>query len=360
MAMFTDISQGSGPTKRIPYYNIIWAGVEDNTLTIHHVSDPTKSSIKLDRLSFSVGDPENAASAEQFAVELRSRAYGKAKQQKRALVLVNPNSGPGGAIRRWQKEAKPLFEAAKMELEVLILTNGGHAMTLVEKMDIEKYDTVIACSGDGTPHEIFNGLAKRPDANRALSKIAVGHIPCGSGNAMALNLYGSNKPAAAAIGIIKGVETPLDLVSITQGSKRYVSFLSQALGIIAESDLGTESFRWMGSKRFEMGMLMRVYQKKCYPCDLAVKVEVAEKNDVKAYYRRHAKNDFKPVSTNVQSGRNEGEPESEGLPVLKYGTINDDISGLEGWQTLNSDKIGNFYCGNVSVGFEMPRRPPLD
>ena len=320
----------------------------------------TKSTIQLGQLSFSVGDAENIPLAEQFATEFRSRVYGRAKQRKRAYVLVNPNSGPGGATKSWKKEVKPLFDAARMELDVVILTKGGEATDLVEKMDIDKYDTVVACSGDGTPHEIFNGLAKRPDARKALSNIAVSHIPCGSGNAMALNLYGSNRPVVAAVGIIKGVVTPLDLVSITQGSNRYVSFLSQALGIIAESDLGTENLRWMGSKRFELGLILRIYQKKCYPCDLAVKVEVADKNGVKSHYRRHQENVPQPVSTNGQAGESEGQPESGGLPELKHGTINDDISALDGWETLNSDTIGNFYCGNVSAGYELPRRAPLN
>ena len=103
-------------------------------------------------------------------------------------------------------------------------------------MDIDKYDTIIPCSGDGTPHEVFNGLAKRPDAKKALSEIVVGHIPCGSGNAMSCNLYGSHRPTHAALALIKGVVIPIDLISVTQGDAHIISFLSQSLGIVAESD----------------------------------------------------------------------------------------------------------------------------
>lgn len=337
-----------GPTKRIPYYNILWADVSNDTLTIDYVSDPAKSNVKTQKMSFIIDAPDKAASAEQFATEVRFMAYKEAKPRKRAYVLVNPNSGPGGAVKKWLTEVRPLFEAARMDIHVVMLTRGGEATDLVESMDIDEYDTVVACSGDGTPHEIFNGLAKRPDARKALSKIAVSHIPCGSGNAMAINLYGSNKPGAAAVGIIKGVVTPLDLVSITQGSKRYVSFLSQALGIIAESDLGTEHLRWMGPRRFEVGLMMRVYQKKCYPCDLAIKVEVLDKNGVKAHYRRGVKKLPLPVSTNGQTH------EGGGLPELKYGTVNDDIFGMDGWELVSYDQIGNFYCGNVSAGYDVP------
>lgn len=274
---------------------------------------------------------------------LLSRAYENSQPRKRAFVLVNPNAGPGKAVTQWQKEVKPLFDAARMQTDVVTLRMGGEATDLVEKLDISKYDTVMSCSGDGTAHEIFNGLAKRPDAKTALTRIAVSHIPCGSGNAMSCNLYGSHHPAIAALGVIKGVVTPMDLVSVTQGNRRIVSFLSQSVGIIAESDLGTEDMRWMGSTRFDVGVLMRVFQRKCYPCDLAVKVEIEEKNDIKAHFKRHSnQQDLKLQAESDESLVTD----TQGLPPLKYGTIQDALP--EGWELVPQDNIGNFYCGNVS------------
>lgn len=36
---------------------------------------------------------------------------------------------------------------------------------------------------------------------------------------------------------------PLDICSVTQGRERYFSFLSQAYGLMADVDLGTEHMR---------------------------------------------------------------------------------------------------------------------
>lgn len=47
----------------------------------------------------------------------------------------------------------------------------------------------------------------------------------------------------------------IDLLSILQDEKRYFSFLSQAVGLMADLDLGTEHLRWMGSNRFVYGFL---------------------------------------------------------------------------------------------------------
>jgi sphingosine kinase len=39
---------------------------------------------------------------------------------------------------------------------------------------------------------------------------------------------------------------PVDIFSMTQGEKRILSFVSQAVGLMAELDIGTEHLRFMG------------------------------------------------------------------------------------------------------------------
>ncbi|KAF7562051.1 hypothetical protein G7046_g2096 [Stylonectria norvegica] len=345
---------GAAGSQSVPFYNILWAEATHSHITISFAIHASKTNIKPGEWSFdlrkarlSLDDPSIEAStetsAEAFASIVLARAYGEAKSRKRAYVLINPHSGPGGAVRQWETEVKPLFDAARMELEVVTLTRGGEATELAQKADLSKYDTIMACSGDGTPHEIFNGLAKRPDAKKALASMAVSHIPCGSGNAFSCNLYGSHRPSFAALAIIKGIVTPMDLVSVTQGNTRIISFLSQTIGLIAESDLGTEHLRWMGSARFEVGVISRIFKRQCYPCDLAVKVEVEEKEDVKAHYKRHAS---ETSLAQLTKSLKVFPDDSEGLPELKYGTIQDDLP--EGWELVPYDKIGTFYAGNMA------------
>ncbi|KAM5354378.1 hypothetical protein ACJ41O_001027 [Fusarium nematophilum] len=343
-----DASETTCPASKntVPLYNVLWAELADNRITINYAIHDSKTLIKPATWSFGLptsDTPGSGTSPEAFVKALLSRAYGDAPSQKRAYVLINPNSGPGGAVKKWENEVKPLFDAARMQLEIVILKRGGEATELAEKADLTKYDTIMACSGDGTPHEIFNGLAKRPDAAKALASIAVSHIPCGSGNAFSCNLYGSHRASFAALAIIKGVVTPMDLVSVTSGSNRILSFLSQTLGIIAESDLGTEHLRWMGAARFEVGVLQRMFQRTCYPCDLAVKVEIDEKEGVKAHYKHHAS-----TTSLAQLAKNtEAVPaEDQGLPKLRYGTVQDDLP--EGWELVPYDKIGTFYAGNMA------------
>ncbi|KAG6040430.1 hypothetical protein E4U41_000560 [Claviceps citrina] len=346
---------GTDPSgqRLIPLYNILWLHVSNRKLVVDYAAQPCKSTVKHESWTFDLADestPGSAESEQQFVSDVLAQAYLGAQPQRRAYVLVNPQSGPGSAVRKWNSHALPLFQAARMAMDVVTLKGGGEAVELAEKVDLDKYDTIVACSGDGTPHEIFNGLARRPDAARALSRIAVSHIPCGSGNAMSCNLYGTHRAAAAALAIIKGRVTPLDLVSITQGDRRFVSFLSQSLGIVAESDLGTEHLRWMGGSRFEVGVLMRIFRRRCYPCDLAVKVEVSGKEEIKAHYEQRAGQQTASLETRetptTTNGSTDADEPNDGLPPLLYGTVQDALP--EGWQLVKHDRIGNFYCGNMA------------
>ena len=291
---------------------------------------------------------------------------------------MNPHAGPGGADKIWEKQVEPLFKAARMQLTVVRTARPGEAVGLAERLDADAFDIIVALSGDGLPHEVFNGLAKRPDARRALSRLAVCHIPCGSGNAMSCNLYGTHRPSPATLAVIKGVPTPLDLASVTQGDTRTLSFLSQALGIVADLDISTEPLRWMGPHRFTYGFLVLVMKKKVYPCDIAVKVEIEHKHAVKDHYRKHirrddgAKSQEPSAPAKEASGGGELAPgggqaedttpggaddqeQDQGLPPLKYGTVKDDLP--EGWELIPHEKLGNFYCGNVSKSADPPFLP---
>ncbi|KAK5652062.1 hypothetical protein OQA88_10838 [Cercophora sp. LCS_1] len=358
---FGSLASNGSPVS-IPFYNVLWAEVsEDGTqLRIAYADYTHPHRLEVRNVKFDIPTDHSSPYIAEWIETLLDRSYGPAARRKRAWVLVNPHAGPGGAVKIWEKQVKPIFEAAKMPMTVIHTKYSGEAVELAKNMKIDEYDIAIPCSGDGLPHEVFNGLGQRSDARRALSKIAVCHIPCGSGNAMSCNLYGTHRPSMAALAIVKGVPTPLDLVSVTQGDKRMLSFLSQALGIVADLDIGTENMRWMGAARFTVGFLRLVLQKKTYPCDIAVKVEIEHKDSVKKHYRERVGQSGSD-SDDIGAGGFDGSgpskapssapssPETddgEGLPPLRYGTVTDKLP--EGWELVPHEKLGNFYCGNMA------------
>jgi sphingosine kinase len=240
-------------------------------------------------------------------------------------------------------------------------THAKHAEEIARDLDVDAWDVVACCSGDGIPHEVFNGLAGQARPRRALRRVAVTQLPCGTGNGMCWNLYGTGSPSLAALCVIKGMRMPLDLVSITQGENRTLSFLSQAVGIVAESDLGTENMRWMGDARFNLGYAVRLLRKTQWPVDVALGVEVDTKEGVKRAWRSHvdalaARAKLLPTSpmssttseldSLPDSLDDENVDDDTSLPPLRYGSINDALPS--GWKLTPYLNLGNFYAGNMA------------
>ena len=328
-------------TQVVPFFNILWAELSDFDITVQYAKPASNNQVRVATINYIVEKPQRSY-ATSWVSKLLDRAYGESQRKKRIKVLINPFGGKGSAQKWFLRDIEPIFAAARCEMDVERTLHQGHAVEIAEKLDIEAYDVVAACSGDGLPHEVFNGLGKKPDAVTALSKVAVVQLPCGTGNAMSWNLNGTDSTSIAALCIVKGLRTPLDLTSITQGNNRSLSFLSQSVGIIADVDLGTEHLRWMGSARFTYGFLIRLLRKTVYPCDLAVKVEIPTKAKIIEHYCREV------TSHDITLPRRESaDLKAAGLPPLVHGSINSPLPSS--FTPVPAHNIGNFYAGNMAL-----------
>ena len=325
----------------IPFFNVLWADLSDYDITIQYAKPASKNHVRVASVNYLVDKPHRSH-ATSWLERLLDRAYGESQRRKRIKVLINPFGGKGSAQKWYLRDIEPIFAAARSEIDVERTIYRGHAVEVAEKLDTSKYDVIASCSGDGLPHEVFNGLGKKANAVGALSEVAVVQLPCGTGNAMSWNLNGTDSTSIAALCVVKGIRTPLDLTSITQGNQRTLSFLSQAVGIVAEVDLGTEHLRWMGSARFTYGFLIRLLRKTVYPCELAIKIEIPTKSEIREHYR-HGITNHQPKG----SGAENQNRKASGLPPLNYGKVNDPLP--EVFTTISASKIGNFYAGNMAL-----------
>jgi diacylglycerol kinase (ATP) len=90
------------------------------------------------------------------------------------LVILNPAAGRGRVRREWPRMAEDLA-AAGVAFEVMETKVPGQAVELAERAG-RHYGAVIAAGGDGTVHEVANGLL------RARGGAAFGVLPMGSGD----------------------------------------------------------------------------------------------------------------------------------------------------------------------------------
>ncbi|XP_058196466.1 sphingosine kinase 1-like [Rhododendron vialii] len=186
---------------------------------------------------------------------------------KRLFVFVNPFGGKKSASKIFLDDVKPLLEDANVEFTLQETKHQLHAKEVVQTLDLSKYDGIVCVSGDGVLVEVVNGLLEREDWNTAI-KIPLGAVPAGTGNGMAKSLLDSvGHPCTAfnaILAIIRGKRCSLDVATISQGETRFFSVLTLAWGLVADIDIESEKYRWMGSARLDFYALQRIFHLRKY------------------------------------------------------------------------------------------------
>lgn len=99
----------------------------------------------------------------------------------RTYVLLNPASGSGAAARRW---ARLEHAAADVFADPTIVSSAAPGQLRAAAREIAETRrpvTILAAGGDGTSHEVINGIAEA----RSAGPVLMGWIPIGSGNDLA-------------------------------------------------------------------------------------------------------------------------------------------------------------------------------
>ncbi len=140
------------------------------------------------------------------------------------LLIVNPNADLG---RAWRTAS---------DLRPVVDSLGGadwtgtvyptHASDLAQQAGEDGYELVVAVGGDGTVHEVINGLMRIEETRRP----RFGVVPLGRGNDFAHSL-GMNPVAVGALKqIMCGNPKRVDVCSLTDSSGR-IEYWNNTLGI---------------------------------------------------------------------------------------------------------------------------------
>ena len=167
-------------------------------------------------------------------------------------LIINPHSG-GKNGQKLLRLVKPIFESAGIELSIIETTFAGHARELANQLDFSGYDGFITIGGDGTIHEVVNGLLPRFDKKQ----IPIGVIPGGSGNSFMYDLDLLD-PVKAARAIIDGNTRQIDVaeVKINHVTKYAVNIIGW--GLVTDVGKKAERFRWLGESRYTFTSLIEV------------------------------------------------------------------------------------------------------
>jgi diacylglycerol kinase family enzyme len=178
------------------------------------------------------------------------------------LVVVNPMGGAGSARKTW-KFLKPHFERRYKIIDEIFTEKGNHAYEKILSLNGNEPDAVVCLGGDGVLSEIINAFF---DARKL--HIPVFPIPCGSGNGLvtsALVAAGQSASFTAAVrAALHGRTQPVDLFQVEVGNKKLVAFLSVTMGLMADTDIDSECFRFCGGLRFTVCGLWKIARLKKY------------------------------------------------------------------------------------------------
>jgi YegS/Rv2252/BmrU family lipid kinase len=105
-------------------------------------------------------------------------------------LIYNPASGqhPNGYVAAIEG-ARAILQEAGVDTQVLPTSGPGTAGELARQAAEAGCDTILACGGDGTAHEILQTLVG--------TRVALGVVPMGTANALAADLGMASPPSGA-------------------------------------------------------------------------------------------------------------------------------------------------------------------
>ena len=139
---------------------------------------------------------------------------------RKVKLILNPIADMG---RAWKtaNDLRPVAQEFAGELSWSGTVYPTHAIELARQAAEEGYDMIVAMGGDGTVHEVVNGLMQVPAEKRPI----LGVVPIGSGNDFAYSIGITKKSAQALAHALKAenIQTvDVGLLTDEHGRKEYI------------------------------------------------------------------------------------------------------------------------------------------
>ncbi len=151
----------------------------------------------------------------------------------KATILFNPNSGRRGRKRDLElNHAIGIIQSAGVRTELTVCRSSQEATDNARCAVAAGSDTVFACGGDGTIHDVIQGLAGTP--------VALAILPFGTANALAHDLKIPFRPSTAAEAAVTGTVRRIPLGRIEYedfNGKSAARYFTVAAGIGVDAHL---------------------------------------------------------------------------------------------------------------------------
>jgi diacylglycerol kinase (ATP) len=180
-----------------------------------------------------------------------------AAPKERFLAIVNPAAG-GGKSGKLAGPALAQLRGKGLRIDVIASTAPGHVIQLAREAYSQGYRRFLAVGGDGTAHEILNGIFAR---NEVTERVALGFLPLGTGNSFLRDFTAQDDDEACIDAVLANRTRAVDLIRLTHASGEIYSFNILSVGFTADvGALANRVFKPLGHVGYLLGVLVRLVQ----------------------------------------------------------------------------------------------------
>jgi diacylglycerol kinase (ATP) len=172
------------------------------------------------------------------------------------LAIVNPAAGGGRSAQRAATELARLKEKG-LRIDVIASSGPAHATELAREAYEQGYRRFLAVGGDGTAHEIINGIFQRRQWG---SRVELGFLPLGTGNSF-LRDFTTNGAESSLQAILQGRKRSVDVLRLEHDKGTIYSFNLLSVGFTADVGAITNRvFKPFGHLGYLLGVFVKVVQ----------------------------------------------------------------------------------------------------
>jgi len=178
--------------------------------------------------------------------------------RERFLAIVNPAAGRGRTVKLAGAQLARLREGG-LRVDVIASTGPGHAAQLAREAYEQGYRRFLSVGGDGTAHEILNGVFGR---ETLAEHIELGFLPLGTGNSF-LRDFTKDGAKSSIEALLTGRKRRVDLLRLRHAAGTIYSFNLLSVGFTADvGALTNRIFKPFGHLGYLLGVFVRVVQLK--------------------------------------------------------------------------------------------------
>ncbi len=180
------------------------------------------------------------------------------------FLIVNPVSGNKDGIILVEK-ILPILESNGSKVDLIISNFKGHPYEIAKTFEISNYDAIALVGGDGSMHEVINGMMDRPDKKI----LPIGLITAGTGNSLMHDLDALD-PIEASKKIVEGKKLKIDLAKIQMEDKQIFAFNVIGWGLPVTINDRAEKMRFFGPQRYNIASILEILRNPKWPVRFVV------------------------------------------------------------------------------------------